>query len=90
MIDRHTPKECVTDDKLQAELPEQCRMQLKAFLNCKRGMVDMRKRFRGNAPLSTGKYDEKLDQLSSGDFNAEEEQRLLAGQNPEKNDKKEL
>lgn len=45
----------------------------------RRGMVDMRKRFRGNAPLSTGKYDEKLQQLSSGNYDPNEEQKLLQG-----------
>lgn len=33
----------------------------------------MRKRFRGNGPLTTGKHDKKLEQLSSGSFNPEEE-----------------
>jgi cytochrome c oxidase assembly factor 5 len=43
-------------------------------------MADMRKRFRGNGPLSTGKYDQKLEQLSGGNFNAEEELASLATQ----------
>ena len=37
----------------------------------------MRKRMRGNAPLSTGKYDETYEKLSSGDFNAREEMHKL-------------
>ncbi|CAN6658900.1 mitochondrial protein Pet191p [Trichomonascus vanleenenianus] len=84
LIDRHTPKECITDDKLRQELPEQCRFHLMAFMECKRGMVDMRKRFRGNGRMSTGKYDEKLAQLSSGNYDPAEEQRLLAGAIPKK------
>ena len=37
----------------------------------------MRKRMRGNAPLSTGKYDETYEKLSTGDFDAREEMRKL-------------
>lgn len=33
----------------------------------------MRKRMRGNAPLSTGKYDEVYQNLSSGNYDACEE-----------------
>ena len=32
---------------------------------------------RGNAPLSTGKYDETYEKLSTGDFDAREEMRKL-------------
>ena len=39
----------------------------------------MRKRFRGNGPLSTGKYDRELGQLSSGDFDMDEEMKILEG-----------
>ena len=51
--------------------------QMKAFLDCKRGIVDMTKRFRGNGALSTGKYDEQYEKLSTGDFNAKEEYEKL-------------
>lgn len=37
----------------------------------------MRKRMKGNAPLSTGKYDETYDKLSSGQFDPREEMRKL-------------
>lgn len=37
----------------------------------------MRKRMKGNAPLSTGKFNEQYDKLSSGNFNPEEEIRKL-------------
>lgn len=39
--------------------------------------IIFRKRFRGNAPLSTGRYDAELARLSSGNFNVEEEQAKL-------------
>lgn len=32
---------------------------------------------RGNAPLSTGKYDDTYEKLSSGDFDPHEEMRKL-------------
>ncbi|KAJ7228729.1 cytochrome c oxidase assembly protein PET191 [Mycena pura] len=44
--DGHTPSDCLrlhTD-----ELPEECQMLRKATFECKRGMLDMRNRFRGN------------------------------------------
>jgi hypothetical protein len=41
-----------------------------------------RKRFRGNGPLSTGKYDSKLDDLSHGNFDPHEELALLRGELP--------
>ncbi|ODV76757.1 uncharacterized protein CANTADRAFT_13468 [Suhomyces tanzawaensis NRRL Y-17324] len=77
LLDRNTPKKCLTDPVLKRELPELCVANLKAFMECKNGMFDMRKRMRGNAPLSTGKYDETYDNLSTGNYNAEEEMRKL-------------
>lgn len=73
MIQRHKPQECLDNPELNKELPELCLAQMKAFLDCKRGMVDMTKRFRGNAPLSTGKYDQQYEKLCSGEFNPREE-----------------
>lgn len=73
LIERHTPQECIENPKLSKDLPELCMAQMKAFLDCKRGIVDMTKRFRGNGALSTGKYDEQYEKLSTGNFNAREE-----------------
>ncbi|KII94792.1 hypothetical protein PLICRDRAFT_67321, partial [Plicaturopsis crispa FD-325 SS-3] len=42
----HLPSECLKEHF--DELPEQCRSLRKANYDCKRGMLDMRKRFRGN------------------------------------------
>ncbi|QLG71331.1 hypothetical protein HG535_0B03710 [Zygotorulaspora mrakii] len=86
MIERHTPQQCFDDPVLKKELPELCIMQMKAFLDCKRGMVDMTKRFTGNAPLSTGKYDQQYEKLCSGDFDPREELNKLNALNS--NDKK--
>lgn len=52
MIDRHTPLECLSPPLLET-LPEQCQQLKRGFRDCKRGMVDMRKRFRGNAPIAS-------------------------------------
>ncbi|ODQ77485.1 hypothetical protein BABINDRAFT_41543, partial [Babjeviella inositovora NRRL Y-12698] len=73
LIERNSPKDCLLKSELARDLPELCVNQFKAFMDCKRGMIDMRKRIRGNGPLSTGKYDETYSKLSSGDFNAEDE-----------------
>ncbi|AMD20610.1 HDL134Cp [Eremothecium sinecaudum] len=77
MIERNTPKKCLEDPELLKELPELCISQMKAFLECKRGIVDMKKRFRGNAPLSTGRYDQQYENLSSGNFDPRDEMKKL-------------
>lgn len=77
MIQRHKPQQCIDDPDLKKELPELCIAQMKAFLDCKSGMVDMSKRMRGNAPLSTGKYDQQYENLCSGNFDPREEMKKL-------------
>jgi len=52
MRDQHTPLECLAPPLLET-LPQQCQQLKRGFRECKRGMVDMRKRFRGNMPIST-------------------------------------
>ncbi|KDQ64835.1 hypothetical protein JAAARDRAFT_28476 [Jaapia argillacea MUCL 33604] len=42
----HLPSECLKNHS--NELPEECKSLRKATYDCKRGMLDMRKRFRGN------------------------------------------
>lgn len=77
MIERNSPQKCIDDPNLSKDLPELCIAQMKAFLDCKRGMVDMTKRMRGNAPLSTGKYDEQYENLCKGKFDPREEMHKL-------------
>lgn len=67
----------MSDPDLKKDLPELCKAQFRAFMECKNGMFDMRKRMRGNAPLSTDKYDETFDNLSTGNFDPREEMRKL-------------
>ncbi|KAI9372563.1 cytochrome c oxidase assembly protein PET191-domain-containing protein [Aspergillus egyptiacus] len=50
MVQRHTPRECLSQPHFD-ELPLKCQQLRKGFGECKRGLIDMRKRFRGNAPL---------------------------------------
>ena len=52
-------------------LPTRCQQLKKGYGECKRGMVDMRKRFRGNKPIATsleieGGADEPKNQLYAG------------------------
>lgn len=77
MIERNTPKECIENPELKKDLPDLCRAQLKTFLECKRGIIDPKKRIRGNGTLSTGKYDEQYEKLSTGQFDPFEEIKKL-------------
>ncbi|KAH7879729.1 cytochrome c oxidase assembly protein PET191-domain-containing protein [Lentinula edodes] len=49
------PSDCLKNH--MEELPEECRSLRKATFECKRGMLDMRKRFRGNIVGSRFQYD---------------------------------
>ncbi|RKP32237.1 hypothetical protein METBISCDRAFT_21752 [Metschnikowia bicuspidata] len=77
LLQRNTPKDCLTDPELKKDLPELCVATFRAFMECKHGFFDMRKRMRGNAPLSTGKYDETYERLSSGNFDPRVEMQKL-------------
>lgn len=77
LIERNNPKDCLNNPELKKDLPELCIANLKAFMDCKNGMFDMRKRMKGNAPVSTGKYDEIYEKLSTGNFDPHEEMRKL-------------
>ncbi|ODV97068.1 hypothetical protein PACTADRAFT_15565 [Pachysolen tannophilus NRRL Y-2460] len=81
LIERNKPKECIENPKLSKDLPELCKAQLKTFLECKRGIVDPKKRIRGNGALSTGKYDEQYEKLSTGNFDPFEEMKKLENLN---------
>lgn len=51
MIQRNTPADCLRQPLLDT-LPTRCQQLKKGYGECKRGMVDMRKRFRGNQPVA--------------------------------------
>lgn len=51
MVQRHTAAECMRSP-LAETLPTKCQQLKKGFGECRRGMIDMRKRFRGNQPIA--------------------------------------
>ncbi|KLJ05887.1 hypothetical protein EMPG_10688 [Blastomyces silverae] len=53
MVQGKTPQECLKPPYLDT-LPVKCQQLRKGLSECKRGMVDMRKRFRGNQPIALG------------------------------------
>ncbi|KAH8146971.1 uncharacterized protein LAJ45_09052 [Morchella importuna] len=54
MVQRNKPSDCIRPP-LSETLPTQCQQLKRSYGQCKRGMVDMRKRFRGNAPIGSSK-----------------------------------
>ena len=47
-----TGADCLKDPHLRStQVPQECLLLVKNFYDCKRGLLDMRKRFRGNAPI---------------------------------------
>ncbi|KAI9045339.1 PET191 family protein [Aspergillus affinis] len=69
MVQRRTPRECLSSPYAE-ELPTKCQQLRKGYGECKRGMIDMRKRFRGNQPIAINKELEgqstKTEQLYAG------------------------
>jgi cytochrome c oxidase assembly factor 5 len=61
MVERHQPGECLRPP-LKYTLPTQCQQLQKGYAECKKGQIDMRKRFRGNRPISVA------GQLETGAF----------------------
>ncbi|KAK1978897.1 cytochrome c oxidase assembly protein PET191-domain-containing protein [Colletotrichum cereale] len=51
MVQRNSASDCLRSP-LAETLPTKCQQLKKGFGECKRGMVDMRKRFRGNMPVN--------------------------------------
>lgn len=52
MIERNKPSDCLRPPLVDT-LPTRCQQLKRGYGECKRGMVDMRKRFRGNKPIAT-------------------------------------
>lgn len=61
MVQRHSAADCLRPP-LVDELPLKCQQLKKGFAECRRGMIDMRKRFRGNQPVTY----KSLEQSESG------------------------
>lgn len=51
MVQRHSAADCLRSP-LAETLPTKCQQLKKGFGECRRGMIDMRKRFRGNQPIT--------------------------------------
>ncbi|KAH7037347.1 cytochrome c oxidase assembly protein PET191-domain-containing protein [Microdochium trichocladiopsis] len=51
MIQRNSAADCLRSP-LSETLPTKCQQLKKGYGECRRGMVDMRKRFRGNQPIT--------------------------------------
>ena len=66
-VQRNKPSDCLRPP-LVDDLPTRCQQLKKGYGNCKRGWVDMRKRFRGNQPMAVSKEieGEKRGQLYAG------------------------
>lgn len=60
MVQRNSPSDCLRPP-LSQTLPTRCQQLQKGYAECKRGMVDMRKRFRGNRPVGASKEIEGED-----------------------------
>ena len=75
MVHLNSPSDCLRPP-LSQTLPTKCQQLQKGYAECKRGMVDMRKRFRGNqaisvAPKDTTKEGVKAqEEMSSGQLYA--------------------
>ena len=72
MIYRNKPSDCLRPPLIDT-MPLKCQQLKKGYGECKRGMVDMRKRFRGNQPIAVSKelegggiVEEKGGQLYGG------------------------
>jgi cytochrome c oxidase assembly factor 5 len=52
MVHRNKPADCLRQP-LDETLPTRCLQLRHGYGECKRGQIDMRKRFRGNAPIAT-------------------------------------
>ena len=51
MVHRHTASECLREPLVHT-LPTKCQQLKRGYGECRRGMIDMRKRFRGNQPAN--------------------------------------
>lgn len=52
MVHRNKAGDCIREPLVET-LPTRCLQLKKGYGDCKRGWIDMRKRFRGNAPVAT-------------------------------------
>ncbi|KAK4194129.1 cytochrome c oxidase assembly protein PET191-domain-containing protein [Triangularia verruculosa] len=60
MVQRNKATDCLREPLIDT-LPLKCRQLKKGLGECRRGMVDMRKRFRGNQPIAFTKIQKTED-----------------------------
>ncbi|CAP67865.1 uncharacterized protein PODANS_1_17440 [Podospora anserina S mat+] len=60
MVQRNSAADCLREPLVDT-LPLKCKQLKKGFGECRRGMVDMRKRFRGNQPIAFTKIQKTED-----------------------------
>lgn len=67
MIHRNAPADCLRPPLIDT-MPLKCQQLKAGYGQCKRGMIDMRKRFRGNQPIAVSKESEEVsgDQTVGG------------------------
>ena len=51
MLQRNRPADCLRPPHKEG-LPTQCQQLIRGYGECKKGQIDMRKRFRGNKPIA--------------------------------------
>jgi len=66
LVQRNKASDCLREPLVDS-LPTRCQQLKKGYGECKRGMIDMRKRFRGNRPVAMGT---ELEASSSGQLYA--------------------
>ncbi|KAI9651854.1 MAG: hypothetical protein M1829_002126 [Trizodia sp. TS-e1964] len=69
MIERNKASDCLRPPLVDT-LPTKCQQLKRGYGECKRGLVDMRKRFRGNQPIAVSQEIEGGSQASSGQLYA--------------------
>ncbi|KAI8948697.1 cytochrome c oxidase assembly protein PET191-domain-containing protein [Xylaria longipes] len=94
MVHRNTAAECLRSP-LADTLPTKCQQLKKGFGECRRGMIDMRKRFRGNQPitfkaLETAENSGEGYQLYAGRSAFSGSARVTDGNEPEPRDWREV
>lgn len=78
MIQRNKASDCLREP-LVHDLPTKCQQLKKGFGECKRGMVDMRKRFRGNMPVSYSSVEGREPAANAPNGATEKGYQLYAG-----------
>ncbi|ERT00201.1 PET191 protein, mitochondrial precursor [Sporothrix schenckii 1099-18] len=78
MVYRNSAADCLRPP-LSDTLPVKCQQLRKGFGECRRGMIDMRKRFRGNQPASAKMLQTNRDDSSPSEQKDKEGYQLYAG-----------